>query len=112
MVNPIKKLFIVFICLAIVACARSPKVIDAESLSMSIAEDIAELEVDASLKNIDLHTAIAIAVPSFAAITWEEFLDMFSTYAQNSFNNESGTPLKKDTPFFLKTSYSNSGDSN
>ena len=50
MVNPIKKLFIVFICLALVACARSPKVIDAESLSFSIAEDISELEVDASLK--------------------------------------------------------------
>ncbi len=62
MVNPIKKLFIVFICLALVACARSPKVIDAESLSISIAEEIAELEIDASLKNIDLHTAIAIAV--------------------------------------------------
>ena len=50
MVNPIKKLFIVFICLALVACARSPKVIDAESLSISIAEEIAELEIDASLK--------------------------------------------------------------
>ena len=62
MVNPIKKLFIVFICLALVACARSPKVIDAESLSISIAEEIAELEIDTSLKNIDLHTAIAIAV--------------------------------------------------
>ncbi len=62
MVNPIKKLFIVFICLALVACARSPKVIDAESLSFSIAEDISELEVDASFQNIDLHTAIAIAV--------------------------------------------------
>ena len=62
MVNPIKKLFIVFICLALVACARSPKVIDAESLSISIAEEISELEIDASLKNIDLHTAIAIAV--------------------------------------------------
>ncbi len=62
MVNPIKKLFIVFICLVLVACARSPKVIDAESLSISIAEEIAELEIDASLKNIDLHTAVAIAV--------------------------------------------------
>ncbi len=62
MVNPVKKLFIVFICLALVACARSPKVIDAESLSISIAEEIAELEIDTSLKNIDLHTAIAIAV--------------------------------------------------
>ena len=62
MVNSIKKLFIVFICLALVACARSPNVIDAESLSISIAEEIAELEIDASLKNIDLHTAIAIAV--------------------------------------------------
>jgi outer membrane protein TolC len=62
MVNPIKKLLIVFMCLALVACARSPKVIDAEALSISIAEEIAELEIDASLKNIDLHTAIAIAV--------------------------------------------------
>ena len=62
MINPIKKLLIVFMCLALVACARSPKVIDAESLSISIAEEIAELEIDASLKNIDLHTAIAIAV--------------------------------------------------
>ena len=62
MVNPIKKLFIVFICLVLVACARSPKVIDTESLSISIAEDISQLEVDASLQNINLHTAIAIAV--------------------------------------------------
>ena len=62
MVNPIKKLFIVFICLALVACARSPKVIDEESLSFSIAEDITQLEIDASLQNINLHTAIAIAV--------------------------------------------------
>ena len=54
MVNPIKKLIIVFICLALVACARSPKVIDADSLSISIAEEIAELEIDASFKNIDL----------------------------------------------------------
>ncbi len=62
MVNPIKKLFIVFICLALVACARSPKVIDEESLSFSIAEDISQLEVNATLQNIDLHSAIAIAV--------------------------------------------------
>ena len=48
--------------LALVACARSPKVIDEESLSFSIAEDISQLEVDATLQNIDLHTAIAIAV--------------------------------------------------
>ena len=48
--------------MALVACARSPKVIDPESLSFSIAEDISELEVDASFQNIDLHTAIAIAV--------------------------------------------------
>ena len=62
MVNPIKKLLIVFICLALVACARSPKIIDEESLSISIAEDISELAIDTSLQNIDLHTAIAIAV--------------------------------------------------
>jgi len=62
MVNPIKKLFIVFICLALVACARSPKVIDEESLNFSIAQDISLLGVDATLQNIDLHTAIAIAV--------------------------------------------------
>ncbi len=62
MVNPIKKLFIVFICLALVACARSPKGIDAETLSYSIAEDLSELTVDTSLQNIDLHTAIAIAI--------------------------------------------------
>ena len=48
--------------MVLVACARAPKVIDSESLSISIAEEIAELEIDASLKNIDLHTAIAIAV--------------------------------------------------
>ena len=62
MVNPIKKLLIVFICLALVACARSPKIIDEESLNISIAEDISELTTDTSLQNIDLHTAIAIAV--------------------------------------------------
>ena len=62
MVYLIKKLLIVFICLALVACARSPRIIDAESLSVSIAEEIAELEVKASFQNIDLHTAIASAV--------------------------------------------------
>ena len=62
MVYSIKKLFILFICLVLVACARSPKVIDEESLSFSIAEDISQLEVDATLQNINLHTAIAIAV--------------------------------------------------
>ena len=62
MVYLLKKLLIVFICLALVACARSPRVIDAESLSVSVAEEVAELEVNASLQNIDLHTAIAIAV--------------------------------------------------
>ena len=62
MVNPIKKLFIVFICLALVACARSPRVIDGESLNFSIAEDLLEFDVDTSLQNIDLHTAIAIAI--------------------------------------------------
>ena len=51
MVYLIKKLLIVFICLALVACARSPRIIDAESLSVSIAEEIAELEVKASFEN-------------------------------------------------------------
>ncbi len=62
MVNPIKKLFILFICLTVVACARSPKELDVDSLSSSIAKDISELEVDATFQNIDLHTAIAIAI--------------------------------------------------
>ncbi len=62
MVNSAKKLFIVFLSLALVACARSPKVIDADTLNISIAEEIAELEIDASFQNIDLHTAIAIAL--------------------------------------------------
>ena len=53
-------IFCLFIILA--ACARSPKNIDAETLSFSIAEDITELTVDTSLQNIDLHTAIAIAI--------------------------------------------------
>ncbi len=46
----------------LVACARSPRIIDAESLRVSISEEITELEVKASFQNIDLHTAIAIAV--------------------------------------------------
>ena len=46
----------------LVACARSPRVIDGESLNFSIAEDLLEFDVDTSLQNIDLHTAIAIAV--------------------------------------------------
>ena len=56
------KIIIFFLFIALAACARSPKNIDAETLSFSIAEDITELTVDTSLQNIDLHTAIAIAI--------------------------------------------------
>ncbi len=56
------KIIIFCLFIALAACARSPKNIDAETLSFSIAEDITELTVDTSLQNIDLHTAIAIAI--------------------------------------------------
>ncbi len=53
-------LFCLFIALS--ACARTPKVIDAEKLNTSIQKDLSLLTVDAPLENIDLHTAIAIGI--------------------------------------------------
>ena len=56
------KIIILCLFIALAACARTPKNIDTESLNFSITEDLTELAVDTSLQNIDLHTAIAIAI--------------------------------------------------
>ena len=52
---------ILFISL-IVSCARTPTALDQEIITASIKEDLKALEVDAPLTNIDLYTAIAIAI--------------------------------------------------
>ena len=56
------KIIIFCLFIALAACARSPKNIDTNTLNFSIAEDITDLTVDTSLQNIDLNTAIAIAI--------------------------------------------------
>ena len=48
--------------IALSACARTPNVIDAEKLSISIQKDLSSLTIEAPLDNIDLHTAIAIGI--------------------------------------------------
>jgi len=45
-----------------VSCARTPTALDQEVITTSIQEDLKALEVDAPLTNIDLYTAIAIAI--------------------------------------------------
>ncbi len=56
------KIIIFCLCIALSACARTPNVIDAEKLNVSVQKDLSLLAVDAPLKNIDLHTAIAIGI--------------------------------------------------
>ena len=56
------KIIIFCLCIALSACARTPNVIDAEKLNVSVQKDLSLLAVDAPLENIDLHTAIAIGI--------------------------------------------------
>ncbi len=56
------KIIIFFLFIALSACARTPNVIDAEKLNVSVQEDLSLLAVEAPLENIDLHTAIAIGI--------------------------------------------------
>ena len=56
------KIISLFLLIALSACARTPNVIDAEKLSISIQKDLSSLTVEAPLENIDLHTAIAIGI--------------------------------------------------
>jgi len=62
-INTIIKTFLLFLIVSlVVSCARTPTVIDKEILTSSIQEDLKALEIDAPLTNIDLYTAIAIAI--------------------------------------------------
>ena len=56
------KIISLLLLIAISACARTPNVIDAEKLSISIQKDLSSLTVEAPLENIELHTAIAIGI--------------------------------------------------
>jgi outer membrane protein TolC len=56
------KIILFCLCIALSACARTPNVIDAEKLNISVQKDLSLLAVDAPLENIDLHTAIAIGI--------------------------------------------------
>ena len=56
------KLIIFLLFIALSACARTPNVIDAEKLNVSVQKDLSLLAVEAPLENIDLHTAIAIGI--------------------------------------------------
>ena len=56
------KIIIFFLFIALSACARTPNVIDAEKLNVSVQKDLSLLAVEAPLENIDLHTAIAIGI--------------------------------------------------
>ncbi|MDC3223137.1 TolC family protein, partial [Pelagibacteraceae bacterium] len=56
------KIIIFFLFIALSACARTPNIIDAEKLNVSVQKDLSLLAVEAPLENIDLHTAIAIGI--------------------------------------------------
>ncbi len=56
------KIIIFLLFIALSACARTPNVIDAEKLNVSVQKDLSLLAVEAPLENIDLHTAIAIGI--------------------------------------------------
>ena len=62
-INNLFKTIVLILCVAlIVSCARTPTALDQEIITASIKEDLKALEVDAPLTNIDLYTAIAIAI--------------------------------------------------
>jgi len=63
LISRLSKTFVLFLLLAITAsCARTPTALDQEIITASIKEDLKALEIDAPLTNIDLYTAIAIAI--------------------------------------------------
>ena len=62
MLDKVAKIFSLCIFLIFFGCARTPVALDVEEINASIIEDREALSVDASLQNIDLHTAIAVAI--------------------------------------------------
>ena len=62
MFDKVTKILSLCLFLILFGCARTPVALDVDEINSSIVTDREALSVDASLQNIDLHTAIAIAV--------------------------------------------------
>jgi len=62
MFDKVTKILSLCLFIILLGCARTPVALDVDEINSSIATDREALSVDASLQNIDLHTAIAIAV--------------------------------------------------
>ena len=62
MFDKVTKILSLCLFLILFGCARTPITLDVDEINSSIASDREALSVDATLQNIDLHTAIAIAV--------------------------------------------------
>ncbi len=62
LIKLLKTLILFLLVTLVVSCARTPTALDQETITASVQEDLKALEVDASLNNIDLYTAIAIAI--------------------------------------------------
>ena len=62
MFDKVTKIFSLCVFLILFGCARTPVALDVDEISTSVIEDREVLNVDASLQNIDLHMAIAIAI--------------------------------------------------
>ena len=62
MLDKVAKIFSLCIFLILFGCARTPIALDVDEINASVIEDREALSVDASLQNIDLHSAIAVAI--------------------------------------------------
>ncbi len=62
MFSKVTKIFSLCLFLILFGCARTPVALDVDEINSSIAADRKALSVNESLQNIDLHTAIAIAI--------------------------------------------------
>ena len=62
MFDKVTKILSLCLFLILFGCARTPVALDVDEINSSIVTDREALSVDASLQNIDLHTAIAIAI--------------------------------------------------
>ena len=62
MFDKVTKIFSLCLFLILLGCARTPVALDVDEINTSIVADREALSVNESLKNIDLHTAIAIAI--------------------------------------------------
>ena len=72
MFDKVTKILSLCLFLILFGCARTPVALDVDEINSSIVTDREALSVETSLQNIDLHTAIAIAVKNYGVSQGDE----------------------------------------